>query len=338
MLPWLLLGLVTGAAAGQDRLMADLSSAAALFERGLLSAEEFALTKARLLAPAPPPAPLKTFGTGQSAFIIPSDGSERTIFEHAVGPGSTGVMTHFWCAQRPTTPPPRVSGSITPHGRRRITGLEWKAHPPQHGVQVLSNGTDNVTVRYFVDGEANASVAFKPPMASGVGFSDNASGWGNAKIGRAGMGGWYVNLKIPFGRTIKVTVALDGVRQVPSPGHNPAFIIVRGCENLPVQVGTQTLPAAARLRLHKIESRVFQPLEFVPLLDLPTGRGLVYLVTLAAHSTDYGFWEGCVHMRTPHDQPFPGTLLSTGTEDYFDSAFGFDSGRFYTPQSGCTHR
>ena len=36
------------------------------------------------------------------------------------------------------------------------------------------------------------------------------------------------NLKIPFGRTIKVTVALDGVRQVPSPGHNPAFVIVRG--------------------------------------------------------------------------------------------------------------
>ena len=118
----------------------------------------------------------------------------------------------------------------------------------------------------------------------------------------------------------------------------PLGVEFEGSENLPVQVGTQTLPAAARLRLHKIESRVFQPLEFVPLLDLPTGRGLVYLVTLAAHSTDYGFWEGCVHMRTPHDQPFPGTLLSTGTEDYFDSAFGFDSGRFYTPQSGCTHR
>ena len=33
-----------------------------------------------------------------------------------------------------------------------------------------------------------------------------------------------------------------------------------------------------------------------------------------------------------------GTLLSTGTEDYFDSAFGFDTGRIHGPVSGCTHR
>ena len=91
-----------GPTAAADReLMADLASAASLFERGLLSAGEFAAAKARLLAPPPPPPPpiampqLKTFGTGQSAFVIPVNGSERTIFEHAVsaGLGSTGVMT-----------------------------------------------------------------------------------------------------------------------------------------------------------------------------------------------------------------------------------------------------
>ena len=95
---------------------------------------------------------------------------------------------------------------------------------------------------------------------------------------------------------------------------------------------------SARLRLHKIESQVFQPLEWVPLLDMPSGRGLVLLVALAASSSSYQFWEGCVHMYSPYKQPFPGTLLSTGMEDYFDSAFGFDTGRFHGPVSGCTHR
>jgi hypothetical protein len=76
----------------------------------------------------------------------------------------------------------------------------------------------------------------------------------------------------------------------------------------------------------------------VPLVDLKAGRGLVYLVALAAQSASYDFWEGCVHLHTPHAQPFPGTVLSTGTEDYFDSAFGFDAGLYHYPTSGCTHR
>ena len=114
------------------------------------------------------------------------------------------------------------------------------------------------------------------------------------------------------------------------------------------------LPPTARLQLHKIDDKIFQPQEYVPLLDLPSGRGLVYLVALAASSSSYQFWEGCIHLYTPHDEPFPGaenafveplwalktmnsprqarnkhrkklrgnafsagTLLSTGTEDYF---------------------
>ena len=120
--------------------------------------------------------------------------------------------------------------------------------------------------------------------------------------------------------------------------HTQAFVILRGCENLPVTVGPTTLPANARLRLHKIENTVFTPLSWVPLVDIPTGNGLIYLVALAAQSASYQFWEGCVHLHTPHQQPFPGTVLSTGTEDYFDSAFGFDAGLYHYPTAGCTHR
>ena len=32
------------------------------------------------------------------------------------------------------------------------------------------------------------------------------------------------------------------------------------------------------------------------------------------------FLEGCYHAYTPHSAPYPGVVVSTGTEDYFDSA------------------
>ena len=43
--------------------------------------------------------------------------------------------------------------------------------------------------------------------------------------------------------------------------------------------------------------------------------------TLAVQSGDLNFLEGCFHAYTPYNQSYPGTLLSTGTEDYFDSAW-----------------
>lgn len=36
-------------------------------------------------------------------------------------------------------------------------------------------------------------------------------------------------------------------------------------------------------------------------------------------------------------QEFPGTILSTGTEDYFDSAWYFNAGEFHLPVAGFTH-
>lgn len=39
----------------------------------------------------------------------------------------------------------------------------------------------------------------------------------------------------------------------------------------------------------------------------------------------------------PYNQTFPGTVLSTGTEDYYDSAWYFNGGQFWLPVSGFTH-
>ena len=134
---------------------------------------------------------------------------------------------------------------------------------------------------------------------------------------------------MPFGKSIVVTVTGK---------INGGFVIVRGCENMPVDVGALTLPAAARLRLQKIENKVFQAMEFVPIVDLPTGDGLVYMTAISAKSTSENFWEGCYRMMTPYSQPFPGTVLSTGMEDFFDSSYGFSGGAYHMPVSGCTHK
>jgi len=243
---------------------------------------------------------LKTFGTGKSAFTLGS--AESTVFEYALSadsaPDAFGVMTHFWITGSPAT------------------------------------STDNATIRYYVDGETTPSVEFKPPMAAGVGFDDAQPNWGTSKIGRGSdLGGWFVNIKIPFGRSVRTTIALAS-------GSKPAmaYVILRGCENMPIGVGALQLPPSARLRLHKIEGETFAPFAFVPVVDLPTGRGLIYMHAIAASSLSYNFWEGCYRLFTPHEQPFPGTVLSTGMEDYFDSAYGFHAGAFHLPVSGCTHR
>ena len=129
-----------------------------------------------------------------------------------------------------------------------------------------------------------------------------------------------------------------------APVHEPfgdevaIYMILRGCENIPIVVADMTLPRTARLALHKIENKRYQPLEWVPIVDLAEGTGLVYQTALAVESGNLNFLEGCYHLYSPHNQPFPGTVLSTGTEDFFDSANYFDGGKFHFPVSGDTHQ
>jgi hypothetical protein len=246
-------------------------------------------------------------------------------------------------------------------------------------------GTDNTTVRYYIDGETDPSIEFKPPMATGAGF-DDLTVWGTSNAGHGAKdGAWFINYRIPFQKHVRVTLQHPGTPAT-------CYAIVRGCENLPLSVGGIPLPTGASLRLHKIESRLFQPLDWVPIVDLPSGDGLVFMHTLAVQSANQNFLEGCYRapasldlhrsaichpstpspglapprpaspprplafylptsrrtrlesplssadLYTPHTQSFPGTVLSTGTEDYFDSAYYFDGGTFRFPVAGNTHQ
>ena len=75
-----------------------------------------------------------TFGTGLSGGGI--DASEVTIFAHKITLGHSAMMNHFWST---------CSGACEA----------------------------SLTVRYYIDGEANASIEFHPGMAAGVGFNDD---------------------------------------------------------------------------------------------------------------------------------------------------------------------
>lgn len=170
----------------------------------------------------------------------------------------------------------------------------------------------------------------------------------------AAFGGWFNNLyvfnyptstdlspagsfsfssRVPFQKSIRVTGRLPSNVTTPK----TMFVIVRGTENLMTSFNDFQLPIRARLVLHKIEGQIFDPLAWVRLVDIPTGRGLLFSHALAIQSGNLNFLEGCYHAYPRYDRAFPGVIVSTGTEDYFDSAFYFNAGQFHLEVSGYTH-
>jgi hypothetical protein len=115
------------------------------------------------------------------------------------------------------------------------------------------------------------------------------------------------------------------------------WIILRGAENLLTNFQGFTLPTNARLVLQTITNRLYEALDFVTVANITTGEGFLLSHTLAVSSDSIDFIEGCYHAYTEYDQPFPGEGISTGTEDYFDSAYTFDAGQFHFEVSGFTH-
>jgi hypothetical protein len=241
-----------------------------------------------------------TFGTGHAGVTLPT--TETVVFAHVIPPNSTGVMNHFWSTCSP-------------------------------------EAETDMIVRYYVDNETTASIQFRPPLAAGVGFDDPTAPWGTKWFGLgAGNGGngqaWFNNFKIPFLSSIRVTVQAT-VR--PSNGW---YLILRGGLNIPLVIGDLTLPSSAKLQLQVFDGPL-KPLQVLDVASVPKGfAGQLFMTTLAVNNGGTGglnFLEGCFHMFDPIDAPFPGTVLSTGTEDYYDSGWYFNAGPFHMPVSGLTH-
>ncbi len=218
---------------------------------------------------------------------------ELPVFGVVLSAGNTGVLEHFWMT--PTDP--------------------------------------NVMVRYYIDGEVNASIAFNPQLACGVGFNDQKAPWGLKWFGKgASTGGWFWNFKVPFQRSALVTVS--------SPNVDVLYVIVRGTPNVRnVRIGNFDVPVAdkkARLVQQTFNQQV-PALAFVPVFETETGPGLFFMHTLAFEAPNLNTLEGCYHLHSPYSEPWPGRLMSSGTEDFFDSAYYFNAGQFHLPVSGFTH-
>ena len=80
-----------------------------------------------------PSSSLKTFGTVESSASIGP--AEKEVFSWVLSGEQTGAMTHFWITYSSATDP-------------------------------------STMIRYYVDGETTASIAFTPSMAAGTGFYD----------------------------------------------------------------------------------------------------------------------------------------------------------------------
>ena len=197
--------------------------------------------------------------------------TEQTVFEHSVSASAThGVLTHWW---------------LTAHDRDGI-----------------STYTHYAMLRIYIDGEANASLAFTPSLAIGVGFGDPAGPWATSLFGRgSAAGAWFSNLRVPFTSSIRITLqqaigrpdyrnSRDCLWDLRCAGQMTSemfvrtglFFICRGAENLGIEIGGVPVPLpGSRLRLQTREQRL-APLEFLTVASLPRGsKGLVLMHTLA---------------------------------------------------------
>lgn len=187
-------------------------------------------------------------------------------------------------------------------------------------------------IRIYVDRELRPSIDMELGLGAGVGFADPFAPWGTRWSGVTGMpSGIFLNYRVPFTTNVRVTAELpEG-----APSDAPFWWIVRGIENHPLQVAGFALPATARLRMHALADYTAQPLEEFDLCRA-AGAGLVFLVAIAAQSTNFEFLEA--QMRAYIDGARNPQFLSSGLEDYFLGTYYFNRGAYRLPQAGLTHK
>jgi hypothetical protein len=157
------------------------------------------------------------------------------------------------------------------------------------------DGYELTRVRYYVDGEASASVDIPIGMGTGQPFNDDDGPWSaGVAFGKTGQpSGTWNNFAIPFGTTIKVTVELLGA----SPSHR-FWIIVRGRvigDQFPIPgSASMFLPSSARLRTIETTAVPMQPAQFLTIWNTTADYTAVYLVVLQVISAGGPtFLEGC---------------------------------------------
>ena len=198
-------------------------------------------------------------------------------------------------------------------------------------------GCADNTVSQDAAGTCAGGTGGRTPYVPGMANQTRAP-WASKYFGKgSASGGWFWNVRVPFQRSLRVTLELPPVAGHPEVTGVNGYVQVRGVENLPISLGGIQLPSTARLRLQKIDAARYDALAWVPLLDVPSpARGAIVQNTLAVETADLNFQEGCVHHYSAHDEAFPGLIIATGLEDWYNSAYYFSAGSFTFPEQGQT--
>ena len=224
------------------------------------------------------------------------------------------------CAAQPTTTNPLLMPIGTGLSQAKLNASEQTIFEYNSTTFAVMNhfwiagspAVDRTTVRYYVDGEATPSIEYVPSEACGVGFDNQDAPWATKWMGKgANSTGWFHNFRIPF-KSIRITYQLETGE---APG--VVWLIVRGLENYKFTIGDISIPENARLQLIKHTNVTLDALEFVDLVNVK-GAGLLFLTMMQVQSTNFNFMEGCFHFYNHKYLDFPGMLMSTGMEDYFD--------------------
>ena len=188
---------------------------------------------------------------------------------------------------------------------------------------------ENATIRIYIDGETTPSIEFKLLLGHGIGFVDpnNRTPWSTRRISRDADHGTYNNYQIPFSKSLQVTAI--------HPMGGSFWYIIRGVYYYPLIFGELQLPANARLRLYKNVDVSLEPLQFLDLVNISSSSGVLFQVTLAANGSSFQYLEAC--MRAYIDGSNSTTWLSSGTEDFFLSAYYFNEGIYHSDNSGLTY-
>lgn len=118
------------------------------------------------------------------------------------------------------------------------------------------------------------------------------------------------------------------------------FTLIRGVydlDTLQINLNGVVIPKSARL-ITQQNAHHLEALDYYNLVDVHTGSGAVVMTTLAIVSGDANFMEGCFHFFSPQNATFPGQIMATGTEDYYDSGYYFiDAFPLHLPSTGFTY-
>eukprot|EP01084_Bolivina_argentea_P123339 218570_1 len=126
------------------------------------------------------------------------------------------------------------------------------------------------------------------------------------------------------------------------PQDSSMFTLVRGVydrSSININIGDFTLPLNTQLITQSFVSKsTLQPLEYYNIFEINNSNGgLLFMSTLSIVSENLNFLEGCFHFYNSKNQIFPGEIVATGTEDYYDSGYYFiDAYPQHLPQTGFT--